>query len=325
MFENTWRRLRQRYTWLDPKHPLAIRDARWTYGPLPLFFQRFTNIWAILGYAALIHGGFFIIAILTYNHLGSTIFSAFTPMLAPFLTPFGIPIAAGFIHTLLYWGLLIGACNQASKGFAGQFVDGSWRVLRLTPYSAFNLMMTKVLTLWRNWSAVLNVLFWLRVAALVAIPVSSAALRGRELATTTAQNVGGIAVFLAQPYADLLMVIGLSVLVSTLIHDVTWARFFAYGLSGLAVGGLSLLVCMLLTFTSPLGPISGMFVPMGHWAALATVALPPLSPSTFDFQIVALSVLNILIPVLIGVIALAVTYRLAKSEIGLATSRELVA
>jgi len=314
MFEGTWRRLQARYTWLDPKHPVAVRDAHWAYAPLPGMIRRLSNIWSVLGYSAIIHGAFFVVAILSYNYLTTTLMSLFMPFLSPFMTPFGIPIAAAFLHTFLYWAMLIGLCNQVSVGFAAQFSSGSWRLLRLTPYTTTNLMLTKMLAVGRNWGPVLKVLFWLRLLALLAIPVSTAALRGREITTTAGQNVFAIVAFMAQPYADVLLVVGLSALVATLVRQSLMARFGAYAVVALVMGGLNLLACLLLTVLSPLGPLSGVFLPMPHWMILATAALPPVSQSVFTTELVAVALLDVALPIIIGGAAIALAIRVAKAD-----------
>src|SRR5438552_17103013 len=102
-----WSLLIGRFHWLNPSHPIAVREANLTRLPLPPLIRKLTDPWTMLGYAALLHGIFFVLSLVSYSRLNKL----FPNMMLPFLTPFGTPVAAAILHSILYWAMLIGICN----------------------------------------------------------------------------------------------------------------------------------------------------------------------------------------------------------------------
>jgi hypothetical protein len=311
MWKWLWRRLLARYEWLSPAHPVAVRDNRWLHRELPLTLRRLNNPWAMFGYAAVCHGVLFVIAILTYHYLSTTLAGALVPMLSPFLTPFGTPLAAGFLHSVLYWALLIGLCNQTTLAFAREFESGAWQVLRLTPYPTHTLFLAKLAAVARNWSGILRTLLIVRLLALLILPIAVASGRARE-----APNVGGLDVlsaliFMAQPFAEVLMALGIAALAGVFVRGALWARMYAYGALAVTLGALNGLGSLWLTFTSAIGGFAALLVPMGHWTALAAAVSPPKAPLLYGLQTVLLVVLQVVLPALLGALALRLALRAA--------------
>src|SRR5690349_16906938 len=121
------KQLRQRLTaqfpWMSVRHPMAQREvSRVTV--IPLFFRRLTEVRSTLGYAALIHLAFFAASMLVYSRK-QTIFNA---ILAPFLTPFGLPLAAAALHSILYWAMLIGISNTMTTILSRDLSANTWQL-----------------------------------------------------------------------------------------------------------------------------------------------------------------------------------------------------
>ncbi len=309
MWRWIWRKLKARYSWLNELHPIAYRDLHWSRHEMPVFFRRITNPWTLLGYAAVIHGGLFVVSIATYNQMGNSLANAFLPIFSPFLTPFGTPIAAYFLHSVLYWGMLIGICNQVTGSLGHEFESGTWTLLRLTPYTATNLLFTKLVGVMRNWMGVLRTLTIIRLTALLIIPFSVAAQRAREGGTLGALDWIGAGLFLLQPFAEAFLVMGLSALVTVLIRTTLWSKVYAYGLATLVNGGLNVAASVWLIFTSPIGALAGLLIPLGHWAPLVGSVVPPASMPAYTNQTIVLALTSVILPVIFGFLALRMTTR----------------
>src|SRR5258706_5274597 len=64
-----WSLLIRRFRWLDPYHPIAVRESRRNYPELPRFIRKLTDPWTMLGYAAMLHGIFFILSLIGYSRI----------------------------------------------------------------------------------------------------------------------------------------------------------------------------------------------------------------------------------------------------------------
>src|SRR3954466_2254758 len=122
----------RRFPWLRSDHPLVMRESRRINHNLPTFLRKLTDPWTMLGYAALIHGAFFALSLIGFQRL---IFGM-SNLFLPFLTPFGTPIVAAFVHSVLCWALMIGLANHTTYLIASDVSTGSWDMLRLAPYSS---------------------------------------------------------------------------------------------------------------------------------------------------------------------------------------------
>ncbi len=282
---------------------------------LPSFFRRITNPWTLLGYAAVIHGGLFIVSIAAYNQMGNNLASAFLPVFSPFLTPFGTPIAAYLLHSVLYWAMLIGICNQATYAIGHEFESGTWSLLRLTPYSPTNLLMAKMAVVMRNWVGVLRTLTIIRITALLIIPFSIASQRAREGGGLTLLDLMGAVLFLLQPYAEAFLVLSLSALAGVLIRTSLWSKIYAYGLATLVGGGLNVAASFWLIFTSPMGALAGLLIPLGHWTPLVASILPPSTATVYGVQTIVLTLTSVILPLAVGLLALRFTTRRLEAAI----------
>src|SRR5258706_4742219 len=100
----------RRFPWLRADHPLVVRESRRINHNLPTILRKLTDPWTMLGYAALIHGSFFAFSLIGFQRM----FFGISDLMLPFLTPFGTPIAAAFLHSILYWALMIGLANHTT-------------------------------------------------------------------------------------------------------------------------------------------------------------------------------------------------------------------
>ncbi|MFN7210972.1 MAG: hypothetical protein ACK4P1_11385, partial [Aggregatilineales bacterium] len=82
-----WAWAKRHFPALDERHPIALREMRAMPSLMPAWVRRFTSFWTLVGFAALIHGGLFFVAILLYNVPSPDLL----PLISPFLTPFGTP------------------------------------------------------------------------------------------------------------------------------------------------------------------------------------------------------------------------------------------
>src|SRR5688572_4094750 len=131
-------RLTVRFPWMSARHPVVQRELS-RVAAIPRFFMRLTEVRSILGYAALIHLACFAASMLLYSQKGSVL-NAF---LAPFLTPFGLPLAAAGLHSLLYWAMLMGLGNMLTVILCRDMNSRSWQLLRMTPISTSEIIDRK--------------------------------------------------------------------------------------------------------------------------------------------------------------------------------------
>src|SRR5215467_3081238 len=216
----------RRPAWLDPRNPIAAREGGRKPQRLPTFIRKLADPWPMLGYATALHGFFFILGLIGYSRINII----FPGLILPFLTPFGTPISAGFLHTILYWLMMIGLCNYTTYYIARDVESGMWQLLRLTPYTEGEILLAKAAAVWRVWSKVLTMLLLTRVVASLLIPVALFMQRQSEIRYIIAPNVVGATVFIVQPLVDALLVTSLSILCALLFRGSTWANIGAYAL-----------------------------------------------------------------------------------------------
>src|SRR5258708_7569617 len=290
----------RRIPWLSPKHPLTAREMRRVNHDLPKFFRKLTDFWTTLGYAALIHGSFFILALITYGHF----LPALPIILMPFLTPFGTPIGMGILHSILYWAMMIGICNQTTHLIARDVESGTWAVLRSTPHPNTAILGAKLRVVASVWGKVLRTLVVTRVIALVLIPAAIYLQRqSSETHPAMAFDFISAFVFLAQPYVDALVVATLSAASALLIANATWAKIGAYGLIATVYGAINALGAFWLLLRSPLGGLAGLLVPLGHWAPLVAAIIPPMPHVEMPERMLAVTTFYLILPLLIALVA----------------------
>jgi hypothetical protein len=296
MFRRLRISLMRRFPWLQAQHPIALRDARWMQQDPPRFIRRLTNPWTMIGYAAAIHGALFVLSMIVYNVLNPSVSAAMMPVLSPFLTPFGTPLATMLLASVLYWAMLIGICNHASRSIAREH----------------EVILAKLAVVWRTWMPVLRTLTVIRIVALLIIPIAIASQATREESIIQALDLAGVVIFLAQPFAEAFLALGVSALAAMVGRDNLWARAGAYAGTFLAVGSLNGLTAGWLTFTAPTGALAGLLVPLGHWTPLIATAFPPFDRADYLMQTLALGLGLVIVPVVLGVLALrSVNRRLA--------------
>ncbi len=299
----------RRIPWLSPKHPLTAREMRRVNHDLPKFFRKLTDFWTTLGYAALLHGAFFILALITYGHF----LPALPIILMPFLTPFGTPIGMGILHSILYWAMMIGICNQTTALIARDVESGTWAVLRLTPHPGTAILGAKLRVVIGVWGRVLRTLVVTRVIALILIPAAIYLQhQSSETHPTMAFDFISAFVFLAQPYVDAFLVASLSAVVALLIANPTWAKIGAYGLIATVYGTLNAAGAFWLLLRSPLGGLAGLLVPLGHWAPLVAAIIPPMPHVEVAERVLATTLFYLLLPLLVGLIAVLQANRLTN-------------
>jgi hypothetical protein len=302
--------LTRRFPWLSPSHPLAAREAHRDHQTLPTLLRKLTDPWTMLGYAALLHGMFFIISLFSYNRINR----AFPNMMLPFLTPFGTPVAVAVLHSILYWAMLIGICNQMTYFISSDLQAGTWGVLRTAPYSTSEILLVKMAVVGRIWLRVVRMLLLTRGLALLLIPISAMVQRGSETYSEVGLDAVGGAVFLLQPLADAFMIASLSLLSAFLVQGLMWAKIGAYALATVVYGALSGTGGLWLIYKSPLGTLGGLLVPLNHWAALVSAVTPSSSPEELSMRTLVLLLVYILLPIGIGVVAFRAATRLAESH-----------
>lgn len=298
MIKSWYRSLARRHIGLDAKHPVSIRDRLFLPEFLPPRIKRWSNIWTLLGVAALIHGGMFILGVLLYH--SSTANQDLLPVFSPFLTPFGTPIIVAVLHTIIYWSLLLGIARQMTFSFTRELETRSWGILRLTPYDSGELALAKATNVGRSWWPVLNVLFLIRLSALAIMPVAIASQRTREVSVISYFDVASAILFVVQPYAEAFMVGGLALALAVMIRNPLWAKFYTYNGIALILGGLSFASALWLAFNSPIGGLSALLVPLGQWTPLVVSALPPSTQIMYGEQTLILTMTTLVLPLLIG-------------------------
>ncbi len=314
MFVVKWsrRRLVKQYPWLESTHPLVRRDSRLQQRELPKLIRKISGPWTMLGYAAVIHGALFVASFVLYGNVAGGQANTAVPLLMPFLTPFGTPLAAALLHSVLYWTMMIGICNMTTFLVAREMEQNTWRLLRSTPYTVTDLLMSKLVVVGQIWLSIVRVLITVRLFALLAIPIFLVAQRSADLYPVGGPDWISVAVFMAQPLVDGFVVAALSMLTAVIVKSVYWSKIYAYGLVATVYGLLSGIGGFWLIYTSPLGVIAGLLVPLGHWAPLAA-AVTPLSPSIPPFIHPALVAFTYFVaPIGIAIVALAASIRLAQ-------------
>ncbi len=305
-----WKLLMQRFHWLDPAHPIAVREAKRNRKPLPTFIRKLTDPWTMLGYAAMLHGIFFVISLLSYSRLNK----AFPNMMLPFLTPFGTPVAAAILHSILYWAMLIGICNYVTYHIASDIEAGYWRLLLMTPYTTSEILLAKMMSIGRIWARVLRILVITRVLALILIPISAMVQRSTDNYTDIGLDLVGGLLFIAQPLVDAFLAACLSVLAAFVTRGLVWNKLGAYGLMSIVSGAFSGIGSLYLIFKSPLGTVAGLFAPLGHWAPLASALTPPTSSAELFSRTVVLLLVYLVLPIAAGVGAFALSLHFARSS-----------
>ncbi|GAB4545846.1 MAG: hypothetical protein OHK0023_04770 [Anaerolineae bacterium] len=298
MVKGWYHHVARRHIGLDAKHPVAVRDRLFLPEFLPPRIKRWSNIWTLLGVAALIHGGMFIVGVLLYH--SNTANQDLLPVFSPFLTPFGTPIIVAILHTFIYWSLLLGIARQMTFSFTRELEARSWGILRLTPYDSSELALAKAANVGRSWWPVLSVLCLIRLSALVIMPVAIASQRTREVSVISYFDVAGAILFVVQPYAEAFMVGGLALALAVMIRNPLWAKFYTYTAIALTIGGLSFASAMWLAFNSPIGGFAALLVPLGQWTPLVVSALPPATQMLYGQQTLLLTVTTLGLPLLIG-------------------------
>jgi hypothetical protein len=303
-----WSMVIRRFDWLNPRHPIAVRESRRIRQTLPKLIRKLSDPWTMLGYAALLHGSFFIFSLLGYSRLNST----FPNLILPFLTPFGTPIAAMILHSALYWMMQIGICNYTTHVIASDMEGGTWRLLRTTPYLTQDILLAKVMTVVRVWAKVLRILVIVRLVILAFSFMAIASQVPGENATRVALDPVNSVIFVVQPLVDAFLAASLSVLAGVLIPNSSWSKAAAYSMVALVSGGLGGIGSFWLIFKSSVGVVAGLLVPLNHWAPIVAVLSPTSSPAQFAERTLVFSLTYLIAPLVLGVWAFAVARRLSE-------------
>jgi hypothetical protein len=254
----------------------------------------------MLGYAALIHGILFMVSLLGFQRL----FPGLPTVMLPFLTPFGTPVAAAILHSILYWAMLIGISNYTTLLIGRDLETRTWDILRLTPYVSSDILKVKLTTILRRWSGVLRALVLVRLFALLLIPIGIAVQQRLEGPTVVGLNLVEAIVFVIQPIVDAFLVASLSVLSAIMVNNPTWAKLASYSSAGIVYGILSGVGGLWLILKSPIGMLGGLFIPLGHWAPLLAAATPGASSIEVVQRMVVVVMVYAVLPILIGLITL---------------------
>jgi hypothetical protein len=288
--------------WLDLSGPLVARElARRT--PIPPRLLRLTEFRSIAGYAAFIHMVLFIAAMLSHSFQRTPL----SVLLTPFLTPFGLLLAAALLHTLLYWVMLVGTINDVTRSLASDVSSGAWTILRLTPYSVTQLIVARLTAIRYSWQSVLITLIVTRVLASAVVPLSAAA------DTHFASNADLISVvgFILQPAFEFFAVCGLATLAAFLVPQPFWARMLGYAMVSVVFGALSFLT-VTFAILAQMGPIATALVPLNHWTLLALAVAPNPAQSVYTVQVLLTFGTTLLLPTLVGGLALVAATYLGK-------------
>ncbi len=301
--------LYKRFPWLGPKHPLVAREQRRVNHELPRLIRKMTDPWTTLGYAALIHGAMFMVSLIGYGRL----FPGMPIILMPFLTPFGTPLAAAMLHSVLYWAMLIGVCNYTTFLVGHDVETRTWNILQTTPYPAYALLGAKLSVVARMWTRVLRMLLLTRALALLVLPTAIyLQQQGAETRPFGSADFLSAAVFLAQPFVDAFLIASLSVVSALAIRNSMWSKVGAYGLIAIVYGGLSVLGSFWLIFRSPLGALAGLLVPLSHWAPLVSAVVRPISQAEYGQRGLAVAGIYFVLPLFIGIFGLIFAHQLAR-------------
>jgi hypothetical protein len=209
---------------------------------------------------------------------------------------------------------LIGICNYMSYLLAIDIEGGTWRLLRMTPYTVRELLLVKMAAVGRVWGRVLRMLILTRVLALALIPISAMMQRTSDNYSQVGLDLVGGFVFIVQPLADAFLVACLSVLAAVLIRGLAWAKMGAYAFAALTFGALGWGGSLYLIFKSPLGAVAGILAPLSHWAPLVSALTPPDSPAELLSRTTVVLLAYLILPLAIGAGAFMVATRLARSQ-----------
>src|SRR5258708_35863879 len=214
----------RRYPWLSIHHPIGVRESRHFHYRFPGFIRKLTDPWSMIGYAALIHGFLFMLALVGFQHL----IPSAAPLFLPFLTPLGTPIAIAFLHSILYWAMLIGVCNYSILLIGRDFETHTWDYLRVTPLASSDMLKAKFATVFRTWSPILKMLVWTRVVALLTIPIAIA-YRQDNVPVSLGFNLLGAAVFIVQPLAGAFLGATVGAISAGMSRHTAWVKLRAHG------------------------------------------------------------------------------------------------
>jgi hypothetical protein len=308
MWRILWQHLIGRYHWLNPKHVVAQRELAFGLPALPPFVGRIGSGWTFLSYAAALHALFFVLGVVMY--LNQSHVSRFLlDLIAPFVTPFGTPISVAMLATLLHWMMIIGVCTQVQRSFGQELSSGSWQILRQTPYPTSELMLAKLRVIASQWFDAIRTLTLVRLIALLVLPLVVAAQITREQSTISTADALSAAIFLIQPFSDLILAISFSLLATTFVPHPLWGRAAALGLTGLVLAGNHLIFGGWLSFTSPVGGVAAALTPLGQWLPLVTALFPPTDAAMFQSQLAVMVLVYAVLPLALSWLGLRWAYR----------------
>lgn len=292
----------RRWLWLDLSGPLVAREVA-RHQPIPPRLLRLTEFRSIAGYAAFMHMVLFILAMASHTSHRTSL----SVLLTPFLTPFGLLLAAGMLHTMLYWAMLVGTVNDVTRSIATDVASGAWTILRLTPFSVTQLIMARLTAIRHAWGSVLITLIVTRLLACAVVPLSIAS----DTHYPADADPLSVASFIVQPALEFFVVCGLAAVSAFLVPNTFWARLLGYGLLSLVFGGLSFFTVTFAVLPH-MGPIATALVPLSHWMLLALAVAPNPSQSVYTVQVLLTIGTTLLLPMAIGALALLVAIRLGK-------------
>jgi hypothetical protein len=269
----------------------------------------------MLGYAAMLHGVIFVVAMMSYSHI-----VVISDRLTFFITPFGMIFTLAMLQTLLYWGVLIGLINSTVRVMTNELSHGTWRLLRLTPYSIPEILLTKLMVVIRPWFKSMRTLMWIRLILLgIALTVQLLPNAGRvstdaqvETASTLSIDIPLAAVFILEPFIEAVLVMMTSTFSAFLTRQPVWARVGAYGLNALILGGLSFISSLWLMFTTAAGPLSALLVPLNHWGPLVAAVMPADSQADATLRVALFVVMYVIAPVTVAIVAFRAAIHLGQ-------------
>jgi hypothetical protein len=300
----------RRFPLLRADHPLVVRESRRIKHRLPKPLNKLGDPWTMLGYAALIHGAFFALSLVGFQKM----FTGLSDLMLPFLTPFGTPIAAAFLHSILYWTLLIGLTNYTTFLVSRDVSTHTWDTLRLTPFTVSDVLYAKLIAAAYMWGGVVRALILTRLVAVLILPAAvmfqQRTSDGRPLGTL---DLISAIVFIAQPLVDGLLVMAISAAAAFVIRSTTWSRLGTYGIVALVYGGLSGLGSFWLIFRSPMGALAGVLTPLAHWSPLAAAVLKPQSAQEFMLRTFMMVLIYFILPLVVALVSLGLARRFARN------------
>jgi hypothetical protein len=292
--------------WWRLDHPLLRREVARAACPLPPSLDKLTDFWRLWSSAAMLHGiGFAFSLVGIQPRVPGLMY-----LYLPFVTPFGTPIIAALLHTLMYWVLLLSLIHAAAQSFAAEGEGRAWEALRLTPMSAVEIIGAKIVgALWAS-SRLVRSLLLFRGVLLLILPILLAFQHqeGEGRIITGFDLMNGL-LFVTQPLIDGFLVCSVAALCGTLIPSRQGARLASYGVSALIVGGLGSLGGIWLMWYSPLNLLGGLLAPFGQWVPFAAAVLrPPSSADGWQWAFATIA-LYLVVPLLAAFGCLALTRR----------------